>query len=87
MYNYKPIANFQYYTGNWLLRTTNNIYYKEGNTRLQIENDGNLCFRTKYNNYIFGEVRKKKGKYNFDNNNMQLNINFDSICFYKNSFF
>ena len=80
-------SNFKYYTGNWLLRSTNNPYYNEGNTRLQIYNDGTLCFRTKQNNYIFNEIRKKNGKYIFDDNNMILNIQFDTIIFYKNSFF
>ena len=80
-------SNFKYYTGNWLLRTTNNPYYKEGNTRLLIDNDGIICFRTKQNNYIFNEVRKKNGKFNFNSSTMILNIQFDSIVFYKNTLF
>ena len=80
-------SNFKYYTGNWLLRTTNNPYYKEGNTRLLIDNEGHICFRTKQNNYIFNEVRKKNGKFNFNSSTMILNIQFDSIVFYKNAFF
>jgi len=70
-------SNFKYYTGNWLLRTTNNPYYKEGNTRLLIDIDGIICFRTKQNNYIFNEVRKKNGKFNFNSSTMILNIQFD----------
>ncbi len=80
-------TNFQYYTGNWLLRTTNNPYYFEGNTRLQIFNDGNLCFRTKQSDFIWTNIRKKTGIYNFDADNKILTIDYNKITYYKNTFF
>jgi len=86
MHNIKPITNFNYFNGEWLLRTSNNPNYQVGNTRLQIDN-GTICFRTKYSDYVFNEVRKKKGTYNYNSNNMVLNIQFESLSFYKNSLF
>jgi hypothetical protein len=85
-----------FYTGKWLLRYSNDNYFNNAITYLYID-EKNIIIKKKVSSGFFQEVYNITGSYTFTDNSQNiyfnnenkniLNINFNKIESYTNSFF
>jgi len=77
---------FHFYTGKWLLRSTNDNNFKNGITYLYVD-ENNIIIKKKLPYGFFQEIYNMTGNYTFIENKNILNINFNHVQTYTNSFF
>jgi hypothetical protein len=77
---------FHFYTGKWLLRSTNDHNFKKGVTYLYV-GEKDIIIKKKIAYGFFQNIYNMSGRYNYIEDKNILNINFNTIHTFTNSVF
>lgn len=84
---YTPISRFLF--GTWILRVTNDKFYKDGYTTLKLNDDNTIKLKTIYETFMLADKKSITGNFNIisnnDNNSALIEITYSKYNVYSHS--